>query len=494
MLLIMLLASALLIWTLIILHQINHRGFLVLIIWLFVAPLVSFTIQKATSAPDAQAQITAGLQAETPVKKAFLTESKIKVKDFLEPTRILFSLFIFSFFINILLKKDRLLNLDKTEIYMVLFSIFLVVNVVLMSKRLMFGLRTACDAFIIPFIGYFLARRLVTGEERLLKMTKILGYMTLYVVIIALIERMTHQELLYRLSGPFPTGNTLYAVLGVIFFIMLAESYNKELDPRDSFISFPSLRKIVLYSAPVIIFLTLARGNWLGLLLGLCVFTFMARRITRFSTQIFAIGITLLFLCAVILTAPLLLPEELFTKRIGNTSTVYSRLGAWLLILKEGLTHPVLGIGLHNLRHFLFTTDFSGWSVGLVKTAHNSLLAMTTELGIIGLLMYAAVILSIGYTGVSLYRRGATIQDKSRGAALISILIAYITPSMFANTLYIDTPLHHVYAYAYAGAIAALHNRRRFFAELWRKESYITGNGVRVRGSSVETAPSISPS
>jgi O-antigen ligase len=494
MLLIILLTCTLLIWTLIILHQINHRGFLILIIWLFIAPLVSGTIQKVTSEPDPQNQIMAELQDGTPVKKVFLSESKIRLKDLLEPTRILFGLFLFLFLINALLKKDRPFNLDKTEVYMTIFSIFLVANVILMSKRPMFGLRTACDAFIIPFVGYFVTRRLVTGEERFLKLTKVIGYMSLYVVIIALIERISHQELLYRLSGPFPTANTLYAVLAVIFFIILAESYNKGLDPGNGFISSPFLRKIVLYSTPVIIFLTLGRGNWVGILSGLCVFIFMARRLTKFSTKIFAVGVILLFLCAMTVTAPLILPEDLLTKRIGNTTNIYARIGAWLLILNEGLSQPVLGIGLHNLRHFLDMADLSGWSNGLVRTAHNSFLALTTELGIVGLLMYAAVILSIGYTGLSLYRRGATTQDKWRGVALTSILIAYLMPAMFANTLYIDTPLHHVYVYAYAGAIAALHNRRRFFAELWRKRSFMAGDRERARGSTVEIAPSITPS
>ena len=484
--LVILLLTCTLIWTLIISYQINRRGFLVLIIWLFIAPLTSSITQKIISEPLLQDQMMEEMKPRASVEKAFLSESKMRLKDFLEPTRILFGLFFLLFLTNALLKKNCLFNLNRIEVYMVLFSILLVINALSMSKRPMFGLHIACDAFIIPFLGYFLTRRLVTNEERFRKFIHVLEYMSLYVIIIALIERMIHQELIYRLAGPFPTANTLYAVLSVIFFVILTESYKEESVPMGSFISSPFLKKIVLYLTPIIIFLTLGRGNWLGFLFGLCVFIFMARKLAKVSTSVFMVGLMLLSICVVILIVPSFIPDDLVNKRIGNIPNIYARVGAWRLILNEGFSNPVYGIGIHNLRYLLATTNLAGWNSSMVNTAHNSFLAIASELGIIGLIIYAAVILSILSTGLVLYQRGAITQDKWRGAAIISILVAYLTPAMFANTLYLETPLHHVYAYAYAGAIAALDDRRRYVAEPWRMKLFTGVEGRRGRRSPVE--------
>jgi O-antigen ligase len=360
-----------------------------------------------------------------------------------------------------------------------LFSILLIMSALLMSKRPLFGLRTACDAFIIPFLGYFLARRLVTNEEQLHKFVKVIGYMSTYVIIIALIERMTHQELLYRLSGPFPTSNTLYVVLATSFFIVLAELSNKEIELKNSFIPFSVFKKCVAYLAPIIILLTLGRANWLGFILGIGTFIFMARKLMRFSTKVFSLGFLLLFACVMVIALPSLMPDELVNKRIGNIQNINARFGAWILIMNEGFNHPVLGMGIHNLRYLLAETNFSSWSGSIVSTAHNSFLAITAELGFVGLLMYTLVILSLLWTGLNQYRKGTNIQAKWRGIAVVSILIAYLTPALFANTVYIDVPLHHVYVYAYAGAIAGVYNQRRLIARLQPMSSLMRSPAAR---------------
>ena len=456
-----------LIWILVLSQQINRKGFLVLIIWLFIAPLISTIIKQAVSEPAPEEPVMAEMQPSAPAKKVVLTESTTRLRDFTEPTRLLFGLFFVLFLLNMLLKKNPLSYLGKynrTEMYMGLFSIFLIVNATLMSKRPLYGLRTVCDAFIIPFIGYFLARRLVTNEGQLQKFVKIIGYMSTYVITIALIERMSHQELIYRISGPFPTPNTLYAVLAVSFFIILAELNNKEIRLKSNFISFSVFRKCVLYLTPLVILLTLGRGNWVGFLLGLGAFIFMARKLTKFSTKVLAFGLLLLFASVMIIALPSLLPDDLVNKRVGNIQNINARLGAWFLIINEGFNHTVLGMGIHNLRYLLAETNFSSWSGHIVVTAHNSFLAITAELGITGLLMYSIVILSMLWAGMYQYRRGIDLQAKWRGIAVVSILIAYLTPAMFANTVYIDVPLHHVYAYAYAGAIVGVYKQRRLIA------------------------------
>jgi O-antigen ligase len=186
-----------------------------------------------------------------------------------------------------------------------------------------------------------------------------------------------------------------------------------------------------------------------------------------------------------IIALPLLMPEDLVNKRIGNVQNIHARFGAWLLIINEGLNSPVLGMGIHNLRYLLAETNVSFMNSSIVTTAHNSFLAITAELGITGLLMYFIVILSLLWTGLNQYRRGINTQAKWRGVAVVSILIAYLTPAMFANTVYIDVPLHHVYAYAYAGAIAGVYNQRRLIARSQPMRSLMGSPAARARRSPV---------
>ena len=80
-------------------------------------------------------------------------------------------------------------------------------------------------------------------------------------------------------------------------------------------------------------------------------------------------------------------------------------------------------------------------------TVHNSYLAIFSELGVIGLITYMAIAVSIIRTGLNLYRTGPRIRDRWQGVALIAVMAAYLTPALFANTIYILTPLHHLYTY-----------------------------------------------
>jgi O-antigen ligase len=97
----------------------------------------------------------------------------------------------------------------------------------------------------------------------------------------------------------------------------------------------------------------------------------------------------------------------------------------------------------------------------MVSTSHNSFLSLAAELGLAGLALYAAVLGALARPAWRQARQGVTAQGRWRGIALLSGLVAYLVPAFFANTIYIDTPLHHVYLYVYAGAVAALYTRQR---------------------------------
>src|SRR5262249_39646818 len=208
----------------------------------------------------------------------------------------------------------------KTEIRMSIFSLILLANTVLSSGRVSWGLHTATDAFIIPFVAYFLVRRLVTSEHRFCQLTRVIGYMGCYVIVYCLIERFTTTGLFYRLHGPFESANTLHSVLAVVFFIAMINPLHEGRP------SLPRLiRRTVMYLVPIVVALTLTRGNWVGFLSGLAIFVMLGRRFLRFSRTLGAVGLTLIFVLLLSLAFQRVVPQELIAERITEQDNALGR-------------------------------------------------------------------------------------------------------------------------------------------------------------------------
>jgi len=104
---------------------------------------------------------------------------------------------------------------------MMVFTLFLVVNTLLLSHRVANSLKVVTDAFLMPFVAYYVTRRFVKSEDRLRQLTNMLVAFGLMLIFIAIVERIGHAQLLYRLRGPFPHRNQFYMVMMVVFFMTL---------------------------------------------------------------------------------------------------------------------------------------------------------------------------------------------------------------------------------------------------------------------------------
>jgi O-antigen ligase len=446
-------------WFFIVVYQFYHRRFAVLLIWLLIAPGVTYLVEETE--PTVLAE-TEGTEMK-PWESQYYYEqpAKITLQKLLDPTRMVFGALCLIFLLDGLVKKQRSISLDTAEIRMGVFSVILLTNVFLWSGRLAFGLRTAMDAFIIPFFGYCLARRLVTTEDRLLQLTRVIGYMAAYVILFCVIERLTTPGLFYRLRGPFESDNTLHVVLALAFFLAVLDSRYNAIGVKET--ALPAvIRSLVLYLAPIVVAFTVARGNWVGFLSGVGIFLMLGRRLGSFSRRTAgAVGLTLIFVLIVSLSLPLLVPEEFFEQRVGDSDTVLGRFATWIATIKILSEAPIFGVGLNNLHGLLgFNEIFSVGGFWNYSTPHNSLLSMIAEVGIVGLVAYLTAVVTIIKMGIRLYRTGPRLQDRWRGVALLAIMIAYLTPSMFAHTL-ATTGLIHVYVYIFAGALAGIYGRNQ---------------------------------
>lgn len=454
-----LLILCVLIWILIFFHQISQRGFLVLLIWLLIAPVATnlvhgdtnplFTTQTEAHEERAARHVR-GMRNIVTRNIEDMEESK--VRHLLQPTRFLFYSFLIVFVLGAILRKKSALPLDRTEILMALFSLVLIGNVLFKSDRLFFSLRQASDAFIVPFCAYYVARRLVISEIRLRQLMRILGYLGCYLIIIALVERLVGRGLLYRLKGPFGSEHTLYSVLAVVFFATLLDSVYIENPSREKRALPAGVRWFVLCLTPVVILLTWSRGNWVGFLSGLCLFSFLGFRLMKRQKKLGWSGAALILVAAVGFAVLAFVPMEIVEGRIAYTGTIHWRFRRWELAAQQGIENPIFGIGLNNLRD-VYYRNFGGYT-----GTHNFFLSTFAELGLLGLLAYLAAMASIIGTGLTLYRKGPQPHDCWRGIAVIAVLIANLTPALFAGTI-TATGVMLVYVYVFVGGIAELYSQ-----------------------------------
>jgi O-antigen ligase len=451
-----------LVWIPVLLHQFIQRGYIVLLIWLFIAPVVTYGFQQAFAGftPQDPEQL---IEQKTENKRKGISylhdKTTIRLQELLAPNRLVFGVFAVVFLLQTVSKRQRHVPFDRTEIWMAIFVFIAIASVLLKSSRVAFGLRVVSDAFVVPFLGYFVARRLVIQEDHLRQLIKVLAYMGFYLIIIGLIERAVTPGLTYRLKGLFPYRDAYYFVMMVVFFVVLTFWMSSSSGRRDGLIS-ALMQKFLMSFAVVIIILTWTRGVWIGFLCGTWVFVFLGRRLMTTSRKLITYGLVLLLLPIGALIVQEVLQTEVVSRRITNPDYIIGRLVTYKRIWHEVTAHPLFGIGLNELRVVLQEDRISIGGMKNYVFSHQSYLAMLAELGIIGLGAYIAMVVSIGRMGFLVLRTGARSLDKWRGLSVIAIMVAYLVPPMSDSQLY-QGWLSHVYIYVWVGGIAGLYEFRQ---------------------------------
>ena len=211
-------------------------------------------------------------------------------------------------------------------------------------------------------------------------------------------------------------GFVLVTLLGPVALFLL----NKKLN-------YPAL--ILLSLGLILLTLTFSRSAWLGLI------AFVAILILK--TKYFEPKRLILLISTIVVTmiCTLYPVRDLVFTRVGHQEVATEQIStvgrSWLTGQAQSMIHesPLIGVGIGSFILELAGTAIKG---APIEPVHNMFLLITTELGVIGLILFMGIFTSIGFT---------IIRSKTPQAILSSAIIAGLgVISMFDHYLWTIAP------------------------------------------------------
>jgi putative inorganic carbon (hco3(-)) transporter len=192
---------------------------------------------------------------------------------------------------------------------------------------------------------------------------------------------------------------------------------------------------------------TLSRSGWLGLLAGMVVLSGLlpGRRVRLLAVTAAIIVVVLLAGLAVPIAA------RLAPHSTGPWEMLASRMRVWTVAFTLFSQHPLFGIGVGNFAQYYPAYD--AYPVGVLH-AHNILLNMAVERGLLGLAGFVAVCVALATALVRGWRWATTPLDRAIAAGMIAALCAYLVHSML-DVSYYDYPALLTF-WLFAGVAASL--------------------------------------
>lgn len=194
------------------------------------------------------------------------------------------------------------------------------------------------------------------------------------------------------------------------------------------------LLDVVLGGMIVALLLTLTRSAWLGLLVSLAVLLFNREVRSYFYRRVSIVSIVLIFLVMQSgAVSELLGLLELFQRRPASlsdfgdpTTSIGERIFAWQTALVIIADNPI-GIGLGMFQRTWPTYQPS--SAGL-DAAHNLLLDIGVEMGVLGLIAFIWIVIDSVRTGIRLVRTSADPYSARLGLGILSGLAGYFAHAL----------------------------------------------------------------
>lgn len=201
----------------------------------------------------------------------------------------------------------------------------------------------------------------------------------------------------------------------------------------------------IIVSLGVPFFYTLARGAWAGVALALLIMTMFAGNTKQKTGLLFLIVVA----AGAVVTIPAIRERYLALGDPRVDPSLVNRMAIWSASLDLFRTSPVIGVGLGT------ANDFAGMAaLGHYVEVHNDILRVLTDLGILGLVAYAWLYVSLLRGMSDVYRHAGTGLFRGLALAGIGVWIAMQFAGL-TNNVFTNSTLQYSY-WAFAGLVMRL--------------------------------------
>jgi len=390
----------------------------------------------------------------------------------IRPDRIL-ALLTLVFFVAAAPRREiARLKLQSIDVCMILFTILCGVSLIRGDVMALPGvqqatfIQQAINISLFPFLFYFVARHLNYNRDKVQALSRALMLMGLYLGLTALCERYSINALIWpsyiadptvgihfgRARGPLLSSVDLGMTL--VFCTMITLTL-WSVEQRAALRRF--LGAVILLGM-VGVYLTNTRGAWMGL--GAAFMTVLFFRVKMRRMVTIALGL-------VVFGSVFLGPSKfsafqptLFSQR---QSTVLDREVQYTVALKTGMDNPLLGIGWGRMGQefakyykMIGAPKFTGWDGN-----HDEYLGIFAQAGIIALIFFGIILLSVIRMILATYRALPTQMEFERAFAVSTLgcVLCYMTMAVFSSVN--SCPLINNLVFLLAGITASVAPRSR---------------------------------
>lgn len=329
-------------------------------------------------------------------------------------------------------------------------------RLVLDSRPVALGHRALGAAGVLTLVVLAALALNPNGADGLEVAGRYLSYLAVLVVLVDSLRDRVSPTLVARV---FVWSCTVAAAAGLIVFVSQGgRAVGPQEDPNDlAFFLVAAApfavvamrdgrRRRILYGLALVLLLvgtaaTFSRGAFLGLVAAALVALFFG--IVRPRQVLAGIVATAVAVGAVWVSVPTVVDRSLGEKQTVAQSNIDSRFTSWRLAAEMTIDHPVLGTGPGGFGlNFPQYEDRTSTDPTHLDVAHQMLLDVSSELGLLGLAAFAAV-LALGLAGAwraadlpHLPDRPEVEADRLLGAAVVTSFAATLVAAIFLSEQY----------------------------------------------------------
>jgi O-antigen ligase len=373
----------------------------------------------------------------------------------MSPERLLFILVIMVFFVNICLKKIRVLPISHIEKTIVVFCIIVLISLSMHDHFERDSLGVVATRFLFPMLAFFLAKNLFRSQYEVALLMWLLFGLGAYLGLTAFFEFFRVEAFIFprhianpnigihadRARGPFLQAATNGTAIGMLFFTTIYLYTRVRSSP---------LRVLIISVAGMMllgVFFSLTRGAWLGTTIGLLLVAVVYRPLRRLLVLAVVIGAVSLPVLLPVLKD--LQPQGVVGERTADIDNVYYRINTWLTGLEMFREHPIFGVGFRRYSELneRYQSDAVVSESGLILSggdaAHNTYIEVAAELGLVGLIPYSAILVWSFTISIALYRSLPAAANGARNFIVVfwGVASTYLISSFFytQNSLFLTS-------------------------------------------------------